>query len=83
VAKARGQFENPEEGESLPLEAVTKELVKTMTENTSVCNSDLKLQSRAVSKDAISAVSNQNPVSNHYSHVIIFSQFFVIQYLIS
>jgi hypothetical protein len=36
VAESRGQFENPEEGERSPLEAVTIRLVKTVTENTSV-----------------------------------------------
>jgi hypothetical protein len=29
VVKAREQFENPEEGESPPLEAVTRKLAKT------------------------------------------------------
>jgi hypothetical protein len=57
VAKARGQFGNPEEGESLPLEAVTRELVKTVTENTSVCNSDLKPQSCVVSKNPINPIA--------------------------
>jgi hypothetical protein len=35
VAEARGHFENPEEGERPPLEAVTRQRpVKTQTENT-------------------------------------------------
>jgi hypothetical protein len=37
LAEARGQFENPEEGERPPLEAVTSKLVKTQqTEKTTV-----------------------------------------------
>jgi hypothetical protein len=34
---ARAQFGNPEEGERSPLEAVTRGLVKTVTENTNAC----------------------------------------------
>jgi hypothetical protein len=37
VAEAWGQFRNLEEGEHLPLEAVTCKLVKIITEDTSVC----------------------------------------------
>jgi hypothetical protein len=36
VAEAWGQFRKPEEGEHLPLEAVIRRLVKTVTEDTSV-----------------------------------------------
>jgi hypothetical protein len=41
VAESRGQFRNPREGERPPLEAATRRLVKTVTEDTSVCNRDL------------------------------------------
>jgi hypothetical protein len=37
MAEAQGQFGKPEEGECQPLEAVTKSLVKTLNEDTSVC----------------------------------------------
>jgi hypothetical protein len=37
VAKARGQIGNVEERELPPLEAVTRGLVKTMAEDTSLC----------------------------------------------
>jgi hypothetical protein len=37
VAEVLGQFGNPEEGECPPLEAVTKKLVKAVTEVTNVC----------------------------------------------
>jgi hypothetical protein len=41
VADVRGQYENPEEGERSPLETVTKRLVKTVTETSTLCDSDL------------------------------------------
>jgi hypothetical protein len=37
VAEGRGQFGNPEQAEHTPLEAVTRCLMKTVTEDTSVC----------------------------------------------
>jgi hypothetical protein len=37
VTEAREQFGNPEEGEWSTLEAVTRGLVKTVAEDTSVC----------------------------------------------
>lgn len=41
MAEARGQCVNPEEEERPSLEAVTRRLVTTVTEDISVCNSDL------------------------------------------
>jgi hypothetical protein len=41
VAQTSGQFGNPEDGHCPPLEAVISRLVKTMTEITSLCDSEL------------------------------------------
>jgi hypothetical protein len=42
MAEARRQFGNPEEGERLPLKAVTTKLMKRVKEDfSSVCNPDL------------------------------------------
>jgi hypothetical protein len=37
MAEALGQLGKPERGERLPLQIVTRRLVKTVTENPSVC----------------------------------------------
>lgn len=37
MSEARGQFTNPEKREHPPLEAVSREMVKTVTEDTCVC----------------------------------------------
>jgi hypothetical protein len=41
AAEARGQFGKREEGKRSPLEAVARKLVRTATEDTSMCNSGL------------------------------------------
>jgi hypothetical protein len=59
VAEARGQFGNPEERERPSLEAVTRKLVKAMTENASIYV--------AVSCKVypMNPITNLNPVCNH------------------
>jgi hypothetical protein len=69
VAEAGGQFWNPEEGESPPLKAVTKQrLVKTektmravVTVIFGVCNSMSPSQLFVV-KSSINPITNPNPV---------------------
>jgi hypothetical protein len=43
VAEIRGHFANQEKGEHLPSEAVTRRLVKTVTEDISACKSDMEI----------------------------------------
>jgi hypothetical protein len=64
MAEARWQFRNPEEGKRLPLEAITRGLVKTMTEGTSVCvcvRRTVKCSYELCDKCLISPITSPNP----------------------
>jgi hypothetical protein len=78
VDEAQGQLGNAEEKERPPLEAVTRRLVKTMTEK-AVCVREretviCKVQSRVVSNSIINPIINSNSIHKDCCHLTTLSR---------
>lgn len=64
MTETREQFGNSDERECPPLEGVTRELVKTVAEDTSLCA--IVIVTSCVFKSLINPVTSSNPVHSQY-----------------